>query len=399
MTPWQRTLEVARWEFNRFVKWRQQFVGIAVMLVVALGGGQVGKLIKNAGNKPVTVAVVGAETLDFELPAVGPVVWDAGIPHTEDEARAAVADERIGGVLIVRSPSDAELVVRRRAAWTERVEGALRTARRAAAPSRLRLPPEATAALAAPFAITTVFIDAGAARVTRATRVVAFVILALGLMVLFSGFATLFAGITGEKQQRVTEQMVAMVGPQTWMDGKILGLAATAFVGAAFLVVSGLIAVRVLPAMLGKTPLALPPVAFDLGLLALIALVTALGVMMWFAFLAAIAATIDDPNSSTRTMMLFVPMLPTVAAFALVPKADSVVAQVLAVFPLTSMSMLPVRLVMTTVPWWEPTFAIALLVAAAWFFRRAAGKIFGLGILMYGKEPTLRELARWARQA
>ena len=34
-----------------------------------------------------------------------------------------------------------------------------------------------------------------------------------GLLVLFSGFASLFAGITGEKQQRITEQMLSMVQP------------------------------------------------------------------------------------------------------------------------------------------------------------------------------------------
>ena len=43
--------------------------------------------------------------------------------------------------------------------------------------------------------------------------------------------------------------------------------------------------------------------------------------------------------------------------------------------------------------------ALVLLAAAAWFFRRAAGKIFGTAVLMSGKELTVREVWRWTREA
>lgn len=396
---WRQTMEVARWEFSRFVKWRQQFIGLGFMLVLGLGGTWVGRTIAKATNRPVTVAVVNQERLDFALPATGSVTWDAGVAPSEEEARAALAAERVDGVLLVRSATDAELVLRRRAGWTEPVEAALTEARKAAAFERLALAPDQRAALDAPFLLTASFLDADDPRRGRATRVAALLLLFLGLIVLFSGFGSLFAGITGEKQQRVTEQMVSMVTPQTWMDGKILGLAGVALVGAGFLVLSGVIALRFFPVALGREPISLPPIIFEPGLLLLILLVTVLGVAMWFCFLAAIAATIDDPNSSTRTMLLFVPMLPAMAAFALVRLADTGVAQALAIFPLTSMAVLPVRLTMTTVPWWEPVLAVVLLAATALLFRRAAGKIFALAILMYGKEPTLRELWRWMREA
>jgi ABC-2 type transport system permease protein len=37
----------------------------------------------------------------------------------------------------------------------------------------------------------------------------------------------------------------------------------------------------------------------------------------------------------------------------------------------------------------------ALMVGAIWLMRRLAGRIFEVGMLLYGKEPTLREIGRW----
>jgi len=52
---------------------------------------------------------------------------------------------------------------------------------------------------------------------------------------------------------------------------------------------------------------------------------------------------------------------------------------------------------LTTVPIWEILLSLTLLIAAVAFMRRAAGKIFGMGILMYGKEPTWTEMLRSIR--
>jgi len=68
------------------------------------------------------------------------------------------------------------------------------------------------------------------------------------------------------------------------------------------------------------------------------------------------------------------------------------------VFPLTSSSVLPLRLLLAEVAPWEVPLALALLAGVIWVLRRAAGKIFALGMLMYGKEPTIREMWRWARE-
>lgn len=397
MTRWQQTLEVARWEFSRFVKWKQQFIGLAFMIVVGFVAAFVGRAAKASKSKPVPVAAVSASALGFALPSAPPMVWDSSRVWTEVDARAAVANETLGGVLIVRSATEVELVLRKRAGWTEPFERALNAAHQQATIAQLVTSPEQLALLTTPMRIETSIVAGGVNPVAKSTKIATFAILGFGLTILISGFGTLFVGITGEKTQRVTEQMMAMVRPQTWMDGKIIGLSGAALAGTLIVFAGFFVLGRGLPAALGRPALTMPPIVSDYGTLALIMLITLLGVAMWFSFMAAIAATIDDPNSSTRSLLLLVPTIPMALAFAMLDKADSTAAMLLSIFPLTSMAVLPIRLVMTSVAWWEVAIAIGALMGAAFLFRTAAGKVFGTAMLMHGKEPTFAEMWRWAR--
>jgi ABC-2 type transport system permease protein len=122
-----------------------------------------------------------------------------------------------------------------------------------------------------------------------------------------------------------------------------------------------------------------------------------LGMLLWNSFFAAVAATIDDPNTSSRSSLMLLPVLPVVTSMAVLRDPDTVLSRFLAVFPLTSAPALPVRLVLSDPGPLEIAIAIALLAASIWVMRRIAGRIFEVGMLMYGKEPTLREILRWAR--
>jgi ABC-2 type transport system permease protein len=46
-------------------------------------------------------------------------------------------------------------------------------------------------------------------------------------------------------------------------------------------------------------------------------------------------------------------------------------------------------------PAWEIVASVALLIATAVFFIWLSGRIYRVGILMYGKKVTLRELGKW----
>lgn len=396
---WAQVRRIASWEFNRFVKWKQQAIGIVVMLVVGALSGSLTSLVKNARGKDVRVAVLGAAQLGFPLPAVDGVTWMSEGYPTESAARDAVANDSVGGVLMVRSSTAADVVVRKRAAWTTNVERALTATRQEHAFASLPIGEAGRAELLAPFAVTVSTATLRNGATDASSRLITGGILMFGILVLFNGFASLFTGITGEKQQRITEQIIAIVTPQTWMDGKILGLAGAALAGTLLFSATALALLTALPKLLGNSSFTMPGMPSEILPLLVVVLVTLLGIVMWFSFMAAIAATIDDPNSSPRSALLLIPVLPLGLAFTLMSRPDTVVAQLLSVFPLTSMAVLPIRLLLTSVPWWEPVLAVMLLAGAAWSFRRVAGTIFAVGILMHGKEPSWGETWRWLREA
>jgi ABC-2 type transport system permease protein len=95
---------------------------------------------------------------------------------------------------------------------------------------------------------------------------------------------------------------------------------------------------------------------------------------------------------------MFLPLVPVVLSIAVLRDPDALVARVLALFPLTSAPALPMRLVLSDPGLVEVGCSLALLAGAVWIMRRMAGRIFQLGILLYGKEPTLAEMTRWAAE-
>jgi ABC-2 type transport system permease protein len=51
------------------------------------------------------------------------------------------------------------------------------------------------------------------------------------------------------------------------------------------------------------------------------------------------------------------------------------------------------------VPWWDTVVALLILCGSVYFSVRASGALFRLGLLMYGKRPTLGEILRQIRHA
>jgi ABC-2 type transport system permease protein len=124
-----------------------------------------------------------------------------------------------------------------------------------------------------------------------------------------------------------------------------------------------------------------------------------LALLMWNCFFAALAAMINEPTSSSRGTLMSFPITVLLVAMPVVGNPDTAIAKLMSYIPLTSYVVLPVRLVMSDVAWWEFPFAVAMLLAAIWVLRRLAGRIFSAGMMMTGKQLTPTDAWRWLRGA
>jgi ABC-2 type transport system permease protein len=75
---------------------------------------------------------------------------------------------------------------------------------------------------------------------------------------------------------------------------------------------------------------------------------------------------------------------------------DGPMAFWLSIIPLTSPVSMMIR-IPYGVPYWQLGLSMALLVGAFVFFTWFAGKIYRVGILMYGKKPSYKELWKWIK--
>jgi ABC-2 type transport system permease protein len=73
----------------------------------------------------------------------------------------------------------------------------------------------------------------------------------------------------------------------------------------------------------------------------------------------------------------------------------STLATVMSLLPFSAPIIMPLRLALGSVPWYELAGSLFGVLLACWGATWLAARIYRVGLLMYGKRPTLREMGRW----
>lgn len=204
-----------------------------------------------------------------------------------------------------------------------------------------------------------------------------------------------------EKTSRSAEVMVATVRSSTLMAGKILGIG---LVGLTQIAIWGaLIALLVL--YTGSTSLAfmkdvdISALGLSLPLLLYFMLYFILGFILYAGLFSAIGAMV---NSETEAQQLQWPItMPIVIGFMFMLLAirdpEGPLIRVASLFPLFTPIVMTVRICVVRPPAWEIVTSILILLASIVGVIWVAGRIFRVGLLMYGKRPNLPELMKWIR--
>lgn len=385
-----RTWIVASWEFRRYFKWKDQLLSLLFFVVVSAIGYGVAHVVKNRGG----TATVALDGLAMEAPAASRVRFVAA-PADSAARDVALRNGDLHGVLSRRDDGSFQLRVVKDPRYKPDLEAILSASVQRERLTDRGLSTEELSRLLAPPSLDVRFTDVATGRRSRGEKIAAVVFLVIMLLAVFNSLAYLFTGITGEKQLRVTELVISSISPQVWIDGKILGIALHSLATAATVVVGFLLVAFAANLGWSFEP---PAAAVRPGVLLLLAVYCVLGILLWNSFFAALASTIDDPNTSSRSSLLMLPVLPVILSLAVLRDPDGLLSRGLALLPLTSAPALPIRLVLSDPGALEIAASLLLLVAAIGFARRLAGRIFEIGMLLYGKEPTLQEIGRWMSQ-
>lgn len=230
--------------------------------------------------------------------------------------------------------------------------------------------------------------------------------------------------IIEEKGNRVLEVVVSSVKPTQLMMGKIIGVALVAITqiviwGILLSVMSAYLLPALVPADAMADVVAVQNGQFDqvsdkssiemiqaigmlgdvgriLSLMGLMTVFLIFGFLLYSSIFAAVGSAVDNIQDASQLTSFAVFPIIFGLIFAMVAAADPMgsVAFWTSMFPLTS-PMVMVARIPFGIPTWEIVLSLAILAAGFIAMVWLAGKIYRVGIFMYGKKPTIKELIRW----
>jgi ABC-2 type transport system permease protein len=229
------------------------------------------------------------------------------------------------------------------------------------------------------------------------TFIVAFVmVMILYMSVLLYGINVMRA-ILEEKTSRIMEVMLSIAQAKEMMAGKILGVGAVGltqvviwaavagvFTGGGLIAVAGMmkgvISTRVLTAF---------PVFYLLG-------------YALYSTLCAAVGSMVNSEQEAQQLQFFV-MIPLFVSLAVmisvVQFPSSPLAVWTSIFPFTAPLIMFVRIAVQPPPLWQIALSIGVMLVTIYGMILLCGRIYRVGVLMYGKRPTLPEIMKWIKYA
>ena len=123
------------------------------------------------------------------------------------------------------------------------------------------------------------------------------------------------------------------------------------------------------------------------------------GYLLYSSLYAAIGAAVDNETDTQQFMLpILMPLILAVyvGVFTVIEDPHGTVSTVFSFIPFTSPVVMLMRIPFG-VPLWQQGLSLILLIGTFIFAVWFAAKIYRVGILMYGKKPTYKELFKWLK--
>jgi ABC-2 type transport system permease protein len=237
-------------------------------------------------------------------------------------------------------------------------------------------------------------------------------------MAMFIYGGIVMRGVIEEKTSRIVEIIVSSVRPFELLLGKVLGVGALAvtqflFWAAAFLGISALStpllllfagssgeagdSQQSLESVQAELPFTIPEIGT--GLIASFILFFVLGYLIYSALFAAVGSALES-ETENQQLSLFVSLpiiIPIMFIGPISSEPDSTLAVVMSLIPMFAPILMPVRFAIMSVPFWQLGLSVALMIATFIGLMWVSARIYRVGILMYGKSASFKELFKWLR--
>jgi ABC-2 type transport system permease protein len=207
-------------------------------------------------------------------------------------------------------------------------------------------------------------------------------------------------GIVQEKSERIVEVLVSSMSPRELLTGKIMGVAAVGLtqvtVWLTIIAIAGTFgAASAMVAGFNVTQFLRPMVFVYFGLFFILGYLT-------FVCIYAIAGAACNTDKEAQQLVApiqLVMMMPWFVMVVIITNPDASFSVALSLMPVYGPMTMFVRTLVSEPPVWQVLGSIAVSIATIMAFFYVTAKIFRVGILSYGKRPTIPELWRWLKVA
>lgn len=227
--------------------------------------------------------------------------------------------------------------------------------------------------------------------------VVPYVFSILFVITLFTTSGFLLQGVSEEKEGRIIEILLSSISSTQLLAGKILGLGAVGLIQVGVWFGAGIALLTAATALFTLTGV----IKLSMGTILLGLVYYVLGYLL-FATLLAVAGSMGTTQRESQQIagiFSFSAAIPWMVIGFIFANPNAPIAVVLSYIPLTAPVMMLIRLGFGQVPAGEIAISLALLMAGIVVSLWAGAKIFRTSLLMYGKRPSLKDLARAFKQA
>jgi ABC-2 type transport system permease protein len=215
---------------------------------------------------------------------------------------------------------------------------------------------------------------------------------------------TIMSGVLEEKTTRVAEVVMSSVPTDTLLAGKVLGVGAVGLTQQILWIATTYVLLKLRAPIMEKLGaptmnFSLPDISLAAGVLFLLFFL--LGFIFYSSLYAAVGSSVNSESEARQAASPLMIVIVSTAVFIqpVLLNPTGTTARVLSLIPISSPIIMPIRMAVTGVPPLELAASLGFLAlgcaAALWL----ASRIYRVGLLMYGKRPTMKEMARWVSYA